>query len=152
MAWVGCGLAVMILALVASPDNSKEAFSSASPSGPAQAEKLPPAVRDAAQREALASKANWTEGRQYLTGCKAQMQADKGGLADCLKGVALFSSLPPDSSCRMQFDQVARYVAERTRGNADPHLYDMAAIHYDGCLAEIDSFIVGANRELEGGN
>ncbi len=76
------------------------------------------------------------------------MQADSGGFPDCVKGVALFSSLPQESSCRMQFDQVERYVSERARGNADPHLYEMASIHFDGCAAEIDSFIVDADREL----
>lgn len=148
LAWAGCGLAAMIFALAASPDKPKHAVTGASPSGPVQADERPPAVRDAARREAAESKANWTEGRQLLIGCKVQMQADKGDFADCEKGIAMFSSLPRDSSCRMQFDQVERYVSERTAGNADPHLYDMAAIHYDGCLAEIDSFIVYAEREL----
>ena len=148
LAWVGYGLAAIIFSLATSPDQPKGTVTSVSPTELALRDERPPAVREAAHREAAASKANWTEGRQLLIGCKVQMQADTGGFADCEKGVAMFSSLPSDSSCRMQFDQVERYVSERTKGNADPHLYDMAAIHYDGCMAEIDSFIVDAEREL----
>ena len=146
--WAVGGLAAMIFSLVTSPDKPRDAAASETAPELTQTDERPAAVRDAAQREAAASKANWTEGRQLLIGCKAQMQADKGGFADCTKGVALFSSLPPQSSCRMQFDQVERYVSERDKGNADPHLYQMASIHYDGCLAEIDSFVVDADREL----
>lgn len=137
---------VMILSLVMSPDKP-----SATPSELAPKDDRPPAVREMARREAAASKTNWTESRHVLIKCKSQMQADKGSFADCVKGVATFSSLPPGSSCRMQFEQVDRYLSERTRGNADSHLYEMASIHYDGCLAEIDSFIADADRELSVG-